>query len=181
MTIPAGAASQIFYGGTEITEGTFEDNGVSDDAQLSVVVKVDAVGTAADRLHAMNPRVSREEMTEGTDRCRRKRLEMEEDGVTVKSWDLGELGLVDLPDELFDVPISGDLGLSGNEIRSLPAAVGRLKVGGDLGLDNNRLTTLPSEIAQMKVGGNLILDGNPGLDRHAARALVRDAPFRVYY
>ena len=44
MMIPAGAASQIFCGGTEITEGTFEDNGVSEDTQVSVVVNVDAVG-----------------------------------------------------------------------------------------------------------------------------------------
>ena len=181
MPIPAGAASRIFYRGTEITEGTFEDNGVSDDAQVSVVVNVDAVGTAADRLHAMNPHLSREEMTEGTDRCRRKRLEMEEDGVTVKNWYLTGLGLVDLPDELFDVPISGDLSLDNNEIRSLPAAVGRLKVGGDLLLECNGLTTLPSEMAQMEVGGTLYLYGNPGLDEDAARALLRDAPFRVYY
>ena len=152
----------------------------------------------------MNPRASREAMTEGTTSWGCKRLQMEEDGITVKNWYLDGLGLVDLPDELFDVPISGHLSLDNNEIRSLPAAVGRLKVGGDLYLSCNRLTTLPSEMAQMEVGGNLwlscneiatlpsemaqmevggelYLNGNPDLDEDAARALLRDAPFRVVY
>ena len=146
-----------------------------------MVVNVDTVGTAVDRLHAMNPHVSREEMTEGTDGDGDKRLQMEEDGVTVKNWYLHGLGLVDLPDELFDVPISGHLSLGHNEIRSLPAAVGRLKVGGHLWLHGNRLTTLPSEMAQMEVGGTLFLQCNATFDKDAARALLRDAPFRVVY
>ena len=80
----------------------------------------------------------------------------------------------------FDVSISGHLFLDGNEIRSIPAAVGRLKVGGHLWLGRNRITTLPSEIAQMEVGGQLNLYYNPRLDK-AARAVLRGAPFRVYY
>ena len=55
------------------------------------------------------------------------------------------------------------------------------EVGGDLNLGYNRIATLPSEMAQMEVGGTLYLHNNRDLDKAAARALLRDAPFYVYY
>ena len=106
-----------------------------------------------DRFMDLNPGVSREKLT--------KWLKLEEDGVTVKIWNLYNLGLVELPEELCDLTITGDLYLNRNQITALPQSIGGMRIGRDLWLSNNRIATVPASMAQITVGGTLILEDNP--------------------
>ena len=51
----------------------------------------------------------------------------------------------------------GHLGLSYNQLTSLPESFGNLRVGGDLVLYNNQLTSLPESFGNITVGGDLYL------------------------
>ena len=59
-------------------------------------------------------------------------VEFEEDGCTLKNWDLNEKGLTALPESIGDLTVRGDLILSGNQLTTLPESFGSLTVGGEL-------------------------------------------------
>ena len=64
-----------------------------------------------------------------------ERVRFEEDGCTLKSWDLRRKGLTTLPESIGDLTLSVNLSLSGNQLRTLPESFGSLTVGGTLGLN----------------------------------------------
>ena len=100
----------------------------------------------------------------------RRALELNPDG-GIGSWDLSYCGLVTLPELFGAVHISrgsvygghatsGDLWLTGNRLRSLPACFGLITVGGNLYLSSNQLRSLPATFGSIIVGGDLWLNGN---------------------
>jgi hypothetical protein len=94
-------------------------------------------------------------------RERSEGLVISPDGSTIEGdWDLGQLGLEDLPAQIGSLRIQGDFSLQRNQIRNLPASFGSLIVGGSLYLDTNELSTLPASFGQLTVGGSLTLYQN---------------------
>ena len=55
------------------------------------------------------------------------RAKLEADGCTLKSWNLGQMGLTALPESLGDLTLSGDLFLSYNELSTLPESFPNVK------------------------------------------------------
>ena len=100
----------------------------------------------------LNPHLTVEELME--------RVTFEEDGCTLKSWDLAGKGLTALPESIGDLTVRGDLILGYNQLRTLPESFGSLTVGGDLILGQNQLRTLPESFGSLTVGGNLRLYQN---------------------
>lgn len=101
----------IFLGAHQVGGGTFADADIKDMATLKVVGR--RVATAAevvDRFVELNPGVSREQLTKG--------LKLKDDRVTVKSWSLYNKGLMEVPEELCDLKITGHLHISSNKIVS---------------------------------------------------------------
>ena len=77
------------------------------------------------------------------------------------SWDLGSLGLEELPSKFGSLRVEGDLMLQHNSfIRGLPTGFGGLQVRGKLYLDNNDLHALPASFGSLCVGGDLTLYSN---------------------
>ena len=79
-----------------------------------------------------------------------ERVTFEEDGCTLQSWDLSEMGLTALPDSIGDLTLSGKLRLCYNQLRTLPESFGSLTVGRRLRLDQNPLRTLPASFPNVK-------------------------------
>ena len=77
---------RILVGSRPVEEGTFGDAGIEDLATLTVVgQRVATAAEVVDKLMELDPGVTRDQLT--------MHLYLEEDGVTVKSWDLRDLGL----------------------------------------------------------------------------------------
>ena len=72
----------------------------------------------------LNPHLTVEELMD--------RVTFEEDGYTVKIWDLDEKGLTALPENIGDLTVGGDLFLFRNQLTTLPESFGSLTVGGFL-------------------------------------------------
>ena len=70
-------------------------------------------------------------------------VEFEEDGSTLKNWQLFQKGLVALPESMGDLTLTGHLYLRKNQLTKLPESFGSLTVGGDLDLFWNQLRRLP--------------------------------------
>ena len=77
-------------------------------------------------------------------------VNFEEDGYTLKNWDLNSQGLTALPESIGDLTFTGDLTLTWNQLTTLPESFGSLTVGGDLDLYENPLTTLPETFPNVK-------------------------------
>ena len=84
-----------------------------------------------------------------------ERVTFEEDGCTLKSWDLRRKGLTALPESIGDLTLSGNLRLAYNKLRTLPESFGSRKLGKDLFLLDNQLMTLPESFGSLTVGGDL--------------------------
>ena len=100
----------------------------------------------------LNPHLTVEELMD--------RVTFEEDGYTLKSWDLTEKGLTALPENIGDLTVGEDLYLRENQLTTLPESFGSLAVSEDLGLENNQLTMLPVSFGSLTVGGDLSLGSN---------------------
>ena len=145
---------RILLGSRPVEGGTFGDAGVEDLATLTVLGRrvATAVGVV-DKLMELNPGVTRDQLT--------MHLYLEEDGVTVQYWNLGNLGLVEVPEEICDLKFTGNLNLSGNRITTLPQSIGGMQIGSNLSLMDNQITSVPYTMGQITVGGTLSLKDNP--------------------
>ena len=95
------------------------------------------------------------------ERCEALKIDDPDSGSTIQGdWDLGELGLEELPSKMGSLTIQGDLSLQRNQLRSLPASFGSLTVTGHLYLDNNLLSSLPASFGSLCIGGSLTLNRN---------------------
>jgi hypothetical protein len=63
--------------------------------------------------------------------------------------DLSNMGLKEIPKEVFDLVKITNLGLSRNQLTSLPSDIGKLVNLKELYVSNNQLTSLPSEIGKL--------------------------------
>ena len=146
---------RILLGSRPVEGGTFDDAGIEDLATLTVLgQRVATAVEVVDKLMELNPGVTRDRLT-------KYRLKLEEDGVTVKCWNLSQLGLVEVPEEICDLKFTGYLSLHSNKIVSLPQRIGEMRIGSNLDLSDNQISTVPPSMAQITVGGTLSLIGNP--------------------
>lgn len=74
--------------------------------------------------------------------------------------DLGNLGLTELPQEIFRLQHLQVLYLSSNKLDSLPREICRIKTLRVLNVYNNQLSTLPDEMGQFPELNTLMMDGN---------------------
>ncbi|MBD2636609.1 leucine-rich repeat domain-containing protein [Limnothrix sp. FACHB-881] len=74
--------------------------------------------------------------------------------------DLSELGLTELPIELFSLTHLEELWLDNNQLTSIPEAIAQLQNLQQLWLDNNQLTSIPKAIAQLQNLQQLYLHNN---------------------
>jgi internalin A len=74
--------------------------------------------------------------------------------------DLSNLGLTELPIELFQLYHLQMLSLSGNRLTSLPPQIGQLSLLQELSLFENQLTSLPPQIGQLSLLQELTLHKN---------------------
>ena len=158
------------------------DTGLYDD---DVVAPNKATTNLIDAIIAVNPGVTKEALTgpfydfEGAE----KRLQLNSDG-SIKNWDLGYCGLKEFPKLTEDINITGDLTLTGNELKALPESFCRFTVGGSLLLDCNKLQFLPKTLNEIKVGINFNLQGNDALPilvtcvEHDFRTTVTNEPMK---
>lgn len=134
--------SSLVYslGGVPISSAlSFDANGVSSNATLTVQVTGGAPKQVAQALYALHPRMHQYKML---DRLV-QHMTLNQDG-TVKDWDLQSKSL-----------------WMGEKLRQLPESIGQLTVTRNLALHNNLLEELPESIGNLTVGGNLLLQGNP--------------------
>ena len=61
-------------------------------------------------------------------------VEFEEDGCTLKSWNLSANGLTALPESIGDLTLTGSLRLNSNRLTTLPESFGSLSALTDLNL-----------------------------------------------
>jgi Leucine-rich repeat (LRR) protein len=74
--------------------------------------------------------------------------------------DLSELGLKELPVELFELRLLTELNLSSNRLITIPKEISQLSSLTDLDLHANELVNIPEEISQLSSLRRLCLDNN---------------------
>ena len=77
-------------------------------------------------------------------------LELNDNG-TIKNWNLSAIWLT-LPENFGNLIVTGNLGLSNNNLQSLPDSFGSITVGGDLSLTKNQLNSedIPKDFTNVK-------------------------------
>jgi len=166
-------------------ESSFDDNGVDDGARLSVGPILD-LNKIMDDICVLNKWLSKGALLKNHRRGydNGDLMQLNEDGtlhswdlqanpdpnpdpnpdlesltLTLRSWDLQELRIQELPDSFCRIRSTGDLTLSGNQLgqgRGLPEHFGAVQVGGTLELSNNDLRSLPESFGGIHVGGEPI-------------------------
>ena len=83
-----------------------------------------------------------------------------EDG-SLHHWDLRKKKIRKLPESFGEIDhLSGDLGLSSNQLRELPDSLCQVRIGGNLNMSVNMIQKLPENIGDLRVGAILNLSGN---------------------
>lgn len=137
---------RVLMGSQMVHTRTFEDNGIEDHATLGVeVLHAASFEEILNALNELNP-VGPEFLENG--------VKYNADG-SLKNWNLSRKGISELPENIGDLMISGNLNFGHNDLKSLPETIGNLSVGGNLSFSSNQIEKLPDSVAGMSVSGYL--------------------------
>ncbi len=99
--------------------------------------------------------------------------------IHVKSLNLIDLELTELPSALMKFHHLTELDLSGNELKTLPNSIAQLSLLRVLKLQDNQFTQLPAAMGNLSKLETLFIDGNPNL--HQLPPELYNLPILTFY
>ena len=174
-----------FLGGKSVLrEDSFDENGIEDGARLELrtaelqcyeeTTGAEEFENILQALCVLNHSLDIDEARDRACWARKKTGEGTE--LMLRSWDLSDLDLKELPASMGTLRLKTDLNLFRNDLESIPEALAGLTLGGSLILSCNRITELPAGFGRLdeSVGDKVRLDGNPIAKGALGRALRSD-------